>query len=972
MPKPKKGSYRTTEELEPLRAASANINDASGADGGAWWHEAPPSGTGAVGKKAPVSALAYVSSSSTKGDLDYADEGRYSANVPPRTACDLVSFILFILFTACALIAGGISLGAGAYWLHAVLDNKPLADCFILLLSAALPLGLGGFIILLLVGITFVSTCFCVMPHSALSSVKGCCAKAVRIVFLHVIPFVCLILGVGGSIAALYFSTMARSQPDLNRNFDRVAGLDGPVTISRDSNGLVHISANSRRDALFGQGVAHGQDRLWQVEFQRLVGRGRLSEFVGSAGKKMDKQIRTLNFPAGARRMCENASPANRALVQRYIDGLNFYVSQYSERPAEFLIMGRKLLHIHQPEPFEAMDSCLIAMLLMWQMGANIPTEVQRFKIFWHTDRTFDEVNELFINHTNISSTILSSAQMVLTEADAVAARAREADDEAVERHLYDTHMAALRDQHNPNGRYSKDGRSSGRPDDNEDDDDDEVSAAARRSMTAQDILSREAAADADADAGAGCLSAKQQKAPAAVNPKEAPFFTFADFVQNSLDLLDITAPQASNAWAARAPIVAGDAAADGSHPTIGASDPHLGINVPSVWHWTRLTFPTESGEMYDAAGVGLPGLPGVHIGKTTNTSWGITMSMTDLGDLFLITPDPARPSTHYMANGASEPFTFRRESIRVKGSSDTVELSIAETVYGPIATEALGLPHPLLFAVRTDFLRDDTTSLDGLLCLNEPTTQTAKDVRDRCLSRIRSPGFSIPIEDRHGGFAYSLTGAHPKRARGHTGRFPTLGNGSFDYQGFIPHAELPTLAVSRAESNAKGGFIAAANQKTYPDGYKHSLGYDFVYPYRGARIQQALRDPAAYLAEAERTKARAAALASGEGGNTDDSANNNNRLAAIDPATALSNVDFHLTVQRDVRSNQAHDWFSNILNVSAYNNNDGGMMSTLLLFQLPLPPRVPPRVFCGSTRCLPRRRQRARPGARPRRFLIS
>lgn len=32
-------------------------------------------------------------------------------------------------------------------------------------------------------------------------------------------------------------------------------------------------------------------------------------------------------------------------------------------------------------------------------------------------------------------------------------------------------------------------------------------------------------------------------------------------------------------------------------------------------------------------------GIPGVHIGKTPYLSWGITMSMTDLEDMFVIPP---------------------------------------------------------------------------------------------------------------------------------------------------------------------------------------------------------------------------------------------------------------------------------------------------------------------------------------------
>ena len=39
----------------------------------------------------------------------------------------------------------------------------------------------------------------------------------------------------------------------------------------------LHIVAANKLDGLFGLGYAHAQDRLWQMEFQRRIGHGRLS-----------------------------------------------------------------------------------------------------------------------------------------------------------------------------------------------------------------------------------------------------------------------------------------------------------------------------------------------------------------------------------------------------------------------------------------------------------------------------------------------------------------------------------------------------------------------------------------------------------------------------------------------------------------------------------------------------------------------
>ena len=62
----------------------------------------------------------------------------------------------------------------------------------------------------------------------------------------------------------------------------QLAGLKGPVEVIRDAHAVPHIYAESPEDAAFAMGFVHAQDRLWQMEFQRRVGAGRLSEIFGA------------------------------------------------------------------------------------------------------------------------------------------------------------------------------------------------------------------------------------------------------------------------------------------------------------------------------------------------------------------------------------------------------------------------------------------------------------------------------------------------------------------------------------------------------------------------------------------------------------------------------------------------------------------------------------------------------------------
>ena len=81
--------------------------------------------------------------------------------------------------------------------------------------------------------------------------------------------------------------------------------LSAPVEIKRDVSGVVHISANTDRDAAFALGFSHAQDRSWQLEFNRRVLRGELSEILGEATLPTDKLMRTLGLIQAAQQQLD-------------------------------------------------------------------------------------------------------------------------------------------------------------------------------------------------------------------------------------------------------------------------------------------------------------------------------------------------------------------------------------------------------------------------------------------------------------------------------------------------------------------------------------------------------------------------------------------------------------------------------------------------------------------------------------------
>ncbi len=104
------------------------------------------------------------------------------------------------------------------------------------------------------------------------------------------------------------YSYLRASLPALNGSV-AVSGISGPVDIIRDHDAITHVFASTRLDTFFGLGYAHAQDRLWQMEFQRRVGEGRLSEILGAPTVATDRFLRTLGTGRAAR-SAWNALPA--------------------------------------------------------------------------------------------------------------------------------------------------------------------------------------------------------------------------------------------------------------------------------------------------------------------------------------------------------------------------------------------------------------------------------------------------------------------------------------------------------------------------------------------------------------------------------------------------------------------------------------------------------------------------------------
>ena len=98
----------------------------------------------------------------------------------------------------------------------------------------------------------------------------------------------------------------------------QAAGLQGPVALERDKADVTHIKAQSPHDAWFALGYVHAQERGWQLEFNRRVMHGELSEAFGPATLETDKLLRTLGVVRAAERQWQGLPAEGREACLLY------------------------------------------------------------------------------------------------------------------------------------------------------------------------------------------------------------------------------------------------------------------------------------------------------------------------------------------------------------------------------------------------------------------------------------------------------------------------------------------------------------------------------------------------------------------------------------------------------------------------------------------------------------------------------
>jgi penicillin amidase len=150
-----------------------------------------------------------------------------------------------------------------------------------------------------------------------------------------------------------------------------LGGLRRPVEVLRDRWGVPHLYAENVEDVLFAQGFVHAQDRLWQMELNRRVGHGRLSEVFGERAFSTDRLLRILGFGRAARENWDATDGETRAAMQAYARGVNAFIAGNPGKwGLEFTILGIK------PESWSPVDSLVWSKMMAWGLSTNWDSEL--------------------------------------------------------------------------------------------------------------------------------------------------------------------------------------------------------------------------------------------------------------------------------------------------------------------------------------------------------------------------------------------------------------------------------------------------------------------------------------------------------------------------------------------------------------------------------------------------------------------
>jgi penicillin amidase len=333
-----------------------------------------------------------------------------------------------------------------------------------------------------------------------------------------------------------------------------------------------------------------------------------------------------------------------------------------------------------------------------------------------------------------------------------------------------------------------------------------------------------------------------------ALTMTRGPLTALADAGERARSVWNLTggglAGIGSNNW------VIGGSRTESGMPIL-ANDPHLAIQMPSIWYVNGLhCLETTPGCPYQLAGFSFAGIPGIVIGHNEHIAWGVTNESVDTQDLFIEKMNPEDPHQYQRAGGWADA-EVRPETIVVAGGDD-IDYDVLVTLHGPIISDTyfdeppfqgstLELPDQYAVSLAWQSLQPSTL-VEALIGINRATNY---DEFRAAASKWDIAAQNLVYADVEGNIAYQSTGEIPIRI-GYDGSWPVPGWTDDEYQfanGLVPFDDLPRMF------NPPRDYVASANNPVIA-GTEPFFSADFDFGYRAARIEEMIQGLDGYTVE--------------------------------------------------------------------------------------------------------------------------
>ena len=247
--------------------------------------------------------------------------------------------------------------------------------------------------------------------------------------------------------------------------------------------------------------------------------------------------------------------------------------------------------------------------------------------------------------------------------------------------------------------------------------------------------------------------------------------------------------PRASNLW-----LLGPEKTTDGS--TILVNGPQFGNYNPAYVFSIGL-----HGAGFDLTGNTPFAVPNVLFGTNGTIAWGATAGPLDVNDYVELTLNPENPQQYRQGDGWAD-MRLRQETIPVKGA-DPVTADIWESDYGVV--QVFEPEKNRAFAFHRAW---DGYEIQTLMAWIRSTQ--AQDY-DQWLDAAEDVATTINwyYADKDGNIGYVSPGYLPLRAEGQDLRLPARGDGSQDWKGIRPFADVPKTL------NPEQGWIANWNNRS-------------------------------------------------------------------------------------------------------------------------------------------------------------